>query len=66
MAPPAVGMLPMVMPDNVMVTATLAASVAAAVVMTMHFEPCISTEAILAPPETAAEGVAAAAKKPEG
>ena len=56
----------MVMPDNVMVTATLAASVAAAVVMTMHFEPCISTEAILAPPETAAEGVAAAAKKPEG
>jgi len=59
-------MLPMVMPDNVMVTATLACSVAAAVVMTMHFEPCISTEAILAPPETAAEGVAAAAKKPEG
>ena len=64
-APPAVGVLLMVKPVRVTVTAVLAASVVPAVVMTMEVELGAAADRD-APPDTAAEGVGFVAKKPDG
>ena len=63
--PPAVGVLPIVKPDNVTVTATLAASVAVplVMVMTMDVAPGAAADRV-ALPDTAADGVALVEKKP--
>ncbi len=63
--PPAVGVLPIVKPDNVTVTAVLAASAALPVVMTMDVVPGAAADRV-ALPDTAAEGVGLVAKKPDG
>ncbi len=63
--PPDVVVLPIVKPVSVTVTETLAASVADAVVMTMEVAPGAAADRT-APPDTAAEGVGLAAKKPDG
>ena len=62
--PPAVGVLPIVKPDNVTVTAVLAASVAVPLVMTMDVAPGAAADRV-APPDTAADGVAIVEKKPD-
>ena len=62
--PPAVGVLPIVKFDNVTVTAVLAASVAAPLVMTMDVAPGAAADRV-APPDTAADGVAIVEKKPD-
>ena len=63
--PPAVGVLPIVKLDNVTVTAVLAASVAVPLVMTMEVAPGAAADRV-APPDTAADGVALVEKKPDG
>ena len=65
--PPPVGVLPIVKPDNVTVTATLAASVAVllVMVMTMDVAPGAAADRV-ALPDTAADGVALVEKKPDG
>ena len=63
--PPAVGVPPIVKPDNVTVTAVLAASVAVPLVMTMDVAPGAAAVRV-APPDTAADGVALPEKKPDG
>ena len=63
--PPAVGVPPIVKPDNVTVTAALAASVAVPLVMTMDVAPGAAAVRV-APPDTAADGVALPEKKPDG
>ena len=63
--PPAVGVLPIVKFDNVTVTAVLAASVAAPLVMTMDVAPGAAADRV-APPDTAADGVGLVEKKPDG
>ena len=63
--PPAVGVLPIVKFDNVTVTAVLAASVAAPLVMTMDVAPGAAADRV-APPDTAANGVGLVEKKPDG
>ncbi len=52
--PPAVGVLPIVKPDNVTMTAVLAASVAVPLVMTMDVAPGAAADRV-APPDTAGE-----------
>ena len=61
--PPPVGVLPIVKPDNVTVTATLAASVAVPLVMTMDVAPGAAADRV-ALPDTAADGAALVEKKP--
>ena len=63
--PPAVGVLPIVKFDNVTVTAVLAASIAMPLVMTMDVAPGAAADRV-APPDTAAFGVALVEKKPDG
>ena len=64
-APPAAGVLPIVKPFRVTVTAVLAASAEPPVVMTMEVAPGAAADRD-APPDTAAEGVGLVAKKPDG
>ncbi len=64
-APPAVGVLLMVKPVSVTVTAVLAASAVPPVVMTMEEAPGAAADRT-APPDTAAGGVGLVAKKPKG
>jgi hypothetical protein len=64
-APPAVGVLPIVKPDNITVTAVLAASVAVPLVMTMDVAPGAAADRV-APPDTKQEGVGLVEKKPDG
>jgi hypothetical protein len=59
-----VGVLPIVKPDNVTVTAVLAAS-AMPLVKTMDVAPGAAATRV-APPDTAADGVALVEKKPDG
>ena len=59
------GVLPMVKPVSVTVTAVPAASAVPPVVMTMEVAPGAAADRD-APPETAAEGVGLVAKKPDG
>jgi hypothetical protein len=63
--PPAVGVPPIVKPDNVTVTTVLAASVAVPLVMTMDVAPRAAADRV-APPDTAADGVGLVEKKPDG
>ena len=63
--PPPVGVLPIVKPDNVTVTATLAASVAVPLVMTMDEAPVAEADRV-PPPDTAADGVTLVEQKPDG
>jgi hypothetical protein len=60
-----VGVPPIVKPDNVTVTAALAASVAVPLVMTMYQAPGAAAVRV-APPDTTADGVALVEKKPDG
>jgi hypothetical protein len=64
-APPVVGVLPIVKPDNATMTAVLAASIAVPLVMTMDVAPGAAADRV-APPDTAADGVGLAEKKPDG
>ena len=64
-APPAVGVLLMVKPVSVTVTAVLAASAVPPAVMTMDVAPGAAAVRV-APFDTAAEGVVLVAKKPDG
>ena len=64
-APPAEGVLPIVKPDNVTVTAVLAASVAVPLVMTMDEAPVAEADRV-PPPDTAADGVTLVEQKPDG
>ncbi len=64
-SPPATGVLAIVKPFRVTVTAVLAASAVPPVVMTMEVAPGAAADRD-APPETAAEGVGLVAQKPDG
>ena len=63
--PPAVGVLPIVKPDNVTVTEVLAARAAVPLVMTMDVALGADADRV-APPDTAADGVGLVEKKPDG
>ena len=64
--PPAVAVLPIVRPVSVTVTAVLAASAVPPVVMTMEVAPGCAGVRVAPLAESAAEGVAEVAKKPDG
>ncbi len=63
--PPAVGVPPIVKFKNVTVTAVLAEMMAVPLVMTMDVAPGAAADRV-APPDTAADGVALMEKKPDG
>ena len=64
--PPAAGAEPMVTPASVTVTAVLAASAVPPAVMTMDVAPGTPGTSVAPPADSAALGVVAAAKKPDG
>ncbi len=64
-APPGLGSASIVKPNNVTVTAVLAASVAVPLVMTMDVAPGAAADRV-APPDTVANGVGLVEKKPDG